>query len=224
MIEIALKNIKKTYDEGHPNQVDALRNVNLTFHAGKTYAIMGASGSGKSTLLNILGCLDLPSDGTYLWDGINMAGKSMRELTRRRAEDIGFVLQDFGLIDHMTAIDNCMAPIIFSGKGFRTAKQKALSVLTKLHIAELSKREVGKLSGGQKQRVAIARAIINEPQMILADEPTGALDSTNSAIILDTLLSLSNENTLIIIATHDHDAAARCDYTFYLKDGETCGI
>lgn len=219
MKQITLNNIKKTYDAGLPNQVEALRDVNLILGSGKTYALMGASGSGKSTLLNILGCLDSPTDGSYLWDGERMQSRSLRDLARIRAKNIGFVLQDFGLIDHLSAIDNCIAPSIFAGNGFRAARKKALATLERLKISELARREVGKLSGGQKQRVAIARAMMNDPQLILADEPTGALDSANSAMILDTLLSLSNEATIIVIATHDHSVAKKCNYTYWIKDG-----
>jgi putative ABC transport system ATP-binding protein len=219
MKQIIIERITRIYDAGKSNEVHALRGLDALLDSGKTYAIMGASGSGKTTLLNIMGCLDRPDGGLYRWDNVNICSYSKRALSKLRAQKIGFVLQDFGLIDHLTVIENCMAPAIFSGFSFREARRLASNALDKLHIAEFAKREVGKLSGGQKQRAAIARAIINQPTLLLADEPTGALDSKNSGLILDALMSLSNEDTIILLATHDKAAAARCDFTFHIKDG-----
>lgn len=216
---LRLEGVTKCYDPGKSYQVDALRGIDMTLQSGYSYAIMGASGSGKSTLLNILGCLDRPSDGRYLWDDRRIDTLPQRALSRMRARDIGFILQDYGLIDSISVSENCLAPYIFAGQKRRQARQRAGRVLEQLGISDLAAREAGKLSGGQKQRAAIARAIINQPQLILADEPTGALDSQNSGIILDVLLSLVNPESILILATHDPAAAMRCDFVLQIRDG-----
>ena len=220
MKSIELSGVKKTYDPGKPYQVEALRGIDLALQSGKSYAIMGASGSGKSTLLNILGCLDRPTEGSYAWDNERIDSLPLSKLAKIRAKEIGFVLQDFGLIDHISALDNCLAPGIFAGERRKMAKRNAEEMLKRLEILELAKREISKLSGGQKQRVAIARAIVNRPQLILADEPTGALDSKTANTILDVLLSLVNHDSIVVIATHDYEAALRCDHLYRIKDGQ----
>lgn len=144
---------------------------------------------------------------------------STSALTQLRAKNIGFVLQDYGLIDSITVAENCLAPCIFAGQKRRQAKRNVSEVLEQLEITELGSREVSKLSGGQKQRAAIARAIVNHPQLILADEPTGALDSGNAEIILAVLLSLVNPQSILVLATHDLNAARRCDYILRILDG-----
>lgn len=219
MKSIRLTGIKKVYDEGKPYQVNALRSIDLNLTSGKSYALMGASGSGKSTLLNILGCLDRPSAGTYEWDDMQITRKSQKDQSKLRAGKIGFVLQDFGLVEHISAFENCIAPAVFAGCSAKEAKCRASGALERLGISNLAKRETGKLSGGQKQRVAIARALVNHPQLILADEPTGALDSENAGIIISELLSLCNEDTLIILATHDKTVASCCDAVYHIMDG-----
>lgn len=219
MKELRLEGITKIYDPGKSSQVEALRGINAEFKSGYSYAVMGASGSGKSTLLNILGCLDRPSSGRYLWDGRRMDALSSRTISQMRARDIGFILQDYGLIDSISVAKNCLAPCIFAGQKGRSAKQSVDTVLERLGISDLSSREVSKLSGGQRQRAAIARAIVNHPQLILADEPTGALDSRNADVILDTLLSLVDPQSILILATHDLNAARRCDFIFQVRDG-----
>lgn len=223
MKNLRLEGITKVYDPGKSYQVDALRGIDAEFESGRSYAIMGASGSGKSTLLNILGCLDRPSSGSYLWDGRRIDALPAKVLTEMRAKDIGFILQDYGLIDTISVLENCLAPCIFSGQKRRQAKKSAADALERLGISDLGAREVGKLSGGQKQRAAIARAIVNQPQLILADEPTGALDSGNTAIILDVLLSLVHPQSILILATHDANVAKRCDSILHIRDGR-CGI
>lgn len=219
MNSIKLSGITKVYDPGKPYEVVALQGVDAEFECGHSYAVMGASGSGKSTLLNILGGLDRPTKGTYSWGPLRMDAMTPRLLTRVRANNIGFILQDYGLIDYITVLENCLAPCIFAGKKRSQAKREAAKVLKMLGITELANREVKKLSGGQKQRVAIARAIINRPNLILADEPTGALDSRNADMILQALLSLVNEKSIVILATHDTAAASRCGHILRIKDG-----
>ncbi len=220
MNNIKLSGITKVYDPGKPYEVVALQGVDAEFECGHSYAVMGASGSGKSTLLNILGGLDRPTKGTYSWGSLRMDTMTPKLLTRVRANNIGFILQDYGLIDYISVLENCLAPCIFAGKKRSLAKREAVNVLEMLGIIGLANREVKKLSGGQKQRTAIARAIINRPNLILADEPTGALDSKNADMILQVLLSLVNEKSIVILATHDAAAAQRCDHILHIKDGK----
>lgn len=220
MNNIKLSGITKVYDPGKPYEVVALQGVDAEFECGHSYAVMGASGSGKSTLLNILGGLDRPTKGTYSWGSLRMDTMTPKLLTRVRANNIGFILQDYGLIDYISVLENCLAPCIFAGKKRSLAKRGAVNVLEMLGIIGLANREVKKLSGGQKQRTAIARAIINRPNLILADEPTGALDSKNADMILQVLLSLVNEKSIVILATHDAAAAQRCDHILHIKDGK----
>lgn len=220
MNNIQLSGITKVYDPGKPYEVVALQGVDAEFECGHSYAVMGASGSGKSTLLNILGGLDRPTKGTYSWGSLRMDTMTPKLLTRVRANNIGFILQDYGLIDYISVLENCLAPCIFAGKKRSLAKREAVNVLEMLGIIGLANREVKKLSGGQKQRTAIARAIINRPNLILADEPTGALDSKNADMILQVLLSLVNERSIVILATHDAAAAQRCNHILRIKDGK----
>jgi len=220
MNNIKLSGITKVYDPGKPYEVVALQGVDAEFECGHSYAVMGASGSGKSTLLNILGGLDRPTKGTYSWGSLRMDTMTPKLLTRVRANNIGFILQDYGLIDYISVLENCLAPCIFAGKKRSLAKREAVNVLEMLGIIGLANREVKKLSGGQKQRTAIARAIINRPNLILADEPTGALDSKNADMILQVLLSLVNEQSIVILATHDAAVAQRCDHILHIKDGK----
>ena len=219
MNTLRLQGIKKIYDPGRSYQVEALRGIDIEFKSGTSYAIMGASGSGKSTLLNILGCLDKPTSGNYFWDDQKIDELPVRHMAKMRAQDIGFILQDYGLLDYISVMENCLAPCVFAGQPRKRAKQNVLQMLKRLEIDELAKREAGKLSGGQKQRAAIARALVNRPQLILADEPTGALDSYNANIILDTLMSLVNSKSILVLATHDEAAARRCDHIFRILDG-----
>lgn len=217
MKNLRLEGVTKVYNPGKSDQVDALRGIDMELQSGHSYAIMGASGSGKSTLLNILGCLDRPTGGRYLWDeSTTYLNKS---LTQLRAKDIGFVLQDYGLIDSISVAENCLAPCVFAGLKRRQARACVAAALERLGISDLATREVGTLSGGQKQRAAIARAIVNRPQLILADEPTGALDSENSRMIFDVLLSLVDSRSILVLATHDATAASRCDFVLRIQDG-----
>ena len=218
---IDVKNLNKTYGEKEA-AAQVLKHVSFSLEKGCFCSIVGPSGSGKSTLLNILGCLDRPTGGSYLWDERRIDALPAKALTEMRAKDIGFILQDYGLIDSISVLENCLAPCIFSGQKRRQAKKSAADALERLGISDLGAREVGKLSGGQKQRAAIARAIVNQPQLILADEPTGALDSGNTAIILDVLLSLVHPQSILILATHDANVAKWCDSILNIRDGCIC--
>lgn len=219
MKQIRLQNIRKIYDEGKESAVHALQNITYTFDPGKVYAIMGASGSGKSTLLQIMGTLNKPTGGEYYWDEEAIHRLPEHKTCQLRANNIGYVLQDFGLIEEASVIENVMAPAIFAGDTFQQARKKANLALERIGIAYLSRRQATKLSGGQRQRVAIARAIVNEPCLILADEPTGALDSTTTNDVLHALLDLHSQDSILILATHSQDVAQKCDCTLTIVDG-----
>ena len=178
---INLKNIVKIYNPKKQNEFEALHKVSATIKDGEMVAVIGKSGAGKSTLLHILACIDSYQDGEYTIDGTLVKDLTEREYAKIRNEKIGMVMQDFALVEDFTAIENVMIPLSFSKKKISDKKEKALAALRSVDIEELAKKPCNKLSGGQKQRVAIARAIVNEPSMILADEPTGALDSKKGA-------------------------------------------
>lgn len=218
---IVLKNISKTYNEGSSDEVHALKNIDLTVEDGEMLAIMGVSGSGKSTLLHIVGCLDKASSGEYELDGENIARAYSDKLNRIRNEKIGFILQDYGLIEDKSVLENVMFPLAFSKYvSYKQMKTMGRSALEYLGIISLEKKRVSKLSGGQKQRTAIARAIVNNPSVILADEPTAALDRNTANEIMNIFTKLSkNEKRTIIIVTHDKRIADMCDLTLYISDG-----
>ncbi len=218
MIEI--RNVHKHYDQGKSYAVHALRGLSATFESGTSYAIMGVSGSGKSTLLNILGCVDTAFSGQYWLDGQDVSALSLGKRNRLHAQKIGFVLQSYGLIWDIDALDNCMAPAIFAGCSIREAKRRAQHALERVGIGDLAKRPAGKLSGGQKQRVAIARALVNQPLLVLADEPTGALDSKTAQEIQSLLLDVASKDSTLIIATHSQAIADSCAHTLCIKDGQ----
>lgn len=217
---IELKHITKTYLANTTGEVRALNGIDLTISDGEMCAIMGVSGSGKSTLLHIIGCLDRPTDGEYLLDGENMIHIKNSRLYAIRNKKIGFVLQDYGLIEDKTVLENVIYPLVFSkGVGYFKMKRKALDALEKVGIMELARKRVSKLSGGQKQRAAAARAIVNEPDIILADEPTAALDHNTSASIMSLFRELNQNGATVIIVTHDKRIAEMCDKTYYISDG-----
>jgi len=204
---INLKEINKKYNNGKPNEVHALRGVDLVINKGDSIAIMGVSGSGKSTLLNIIGCLDKSTSGEYLLDGVNINSKNATELAEIRNNMFGFILQSYGLL--------------FSKK-YKPSKQKDRieTVLNKLKIFNLKNTKVRDLSGGQKQRVAIARAMVNAPEIILADEPTSALDSTTANEIISVLKELQQKGNTIIVVTHDQNVANKLDRIVHIVDGK----
>lgn len=216
---LSLNNIGKIYNPGKANSCEALRGANLEIENGDLIAIVGESGSGKSTLLHILGCLDSPTSGEMSFNGRRVNFKSTKRLADYRNKKIGFVLQDFGLLLNETALENVCVPLLFSKTPFTKMKTRAKRALDMLNIGKLASKRCDQLSGGQKQRVAIARALVNDPEMILADEPTGALDSKTSAEIVSTLLELNERGKTVIIVTHDPKIAARCRRVVTITDG-----
>lgn len=219
MSYIEMKGVTKIFNKGKSNEVAALRGVDLYIEKGESVAVMGVSGSGKSTLLNIMGTLDIPTEGSYTVDGVDVFAMSSAEKAKFRNEKIGFALQDFGLLDTETAEYNIRLPLYFTQSKVKDAKRIVKEIAEKLGIAELLKRRITQLSGGQKQRVAIARALICDPQLILADEPTSALDRATANEIVGLLLGLQKEGKTVIMVTHDAALAARFDRTFKISDG-----
>lgn len=217
---IQLEQICKTYAKGKPNAVQALKNVSLHIGEGELVAIIGKSGSGKTTLLNIIGCIDSFDQGKYLLNGQDISKKRDVALSKIRNREIGIVVQDFALIQSDTALDNVMLPFYFdSSVSLKSAKPKALAALQSVGLEELANKSVNQLSGGQKQRVAIARAIVHAPSVLLADEPTGALDSKTAVEIMDVFKQLSEQGKTIIIVTHDLSIANQCDRIIEISDG-----
>ena len=203
---IKIEHLHKTYDTGAV-QVHALRDVNLTITEGEYVAIMGQSGSGKSTLMNILGCMDRRFEGTYLLDGISIEEQGENELSRIRNKKIGFVFQAFHLIPRTSALKNVEIPMIYAGMKGEKRRKKAEALLEKVGLGERIHHMPNELSGGQKQRVAIARALANDPAILLADEPTGNLDTKASHEIMEFFTKLNEEGATVIVVTHEEDIA-----------------
>lgn len=216
---IELRNISKSYGKGN-NMLFALDNVNIEIEKGELVAIMGPSGSGKSTLLNILGFLDKQTKGDYIFDGKVMKNMSDNKLATIRNEKIGFVFQSFNLLNEKSILDNVLVPLKFSSKKIKNRKEKAKELIKSLGIEENVKKKPTQMSGGQQQRIAIARALINEPDIILADEPTGALDKKTGKEVMDILEKLSKEGRTVIVVTHDLDVGARCNRIIKICDGK----
>jgi len=217
---IECRNVYKVYNPGRSSEFEALRNINLKIEKGESVAIMGPSGSGKSTLLHLIGCLDKPTKGKVFIDGIDISTLDENELARIRREKIGFVFQFFFLFPTLTALENVMLPMIFAGIPKRERIKRANYLLKLVGLEKFSHHYPQELSGGQRQKVAIARAIANNPQIILADEPTGNLDSKSGKEILDLLLRLNKEKKVtLIIVTHEKFIASRAKRIIFLKDG-----
>lgn len=216
---LSLKNIGKVYNKDKQNSCEALKNVDLEIERGELTAIVGESGSGKSTLLHILGCLDAPTSGEMYFGGKKVSFGSAKSLADYRNRKIGFVLQDFGLILGETALENVCVPLLFAKVPFGKMRSMARRSLDTLGIGALANKRVNQLSRGQKQRVAIARALVNDPGIILADEPTGALDSKTSSEIVSTLLELNGNGKTVVIVTHDPKIAAQCGRVVTISDG-----
>jgi len=216
---IKLNNISKVYDTGVVS-VHALKDVNLTIEEGEYVAIMGQSGSGKSTLMNILGCLDNPSGGEYILDGIDVSKSAGNEVSKIRNKKIGFVFQSFNLIPRTSALKNVELPMIYAKMPKRERNARAVELLTKVGLADRLDHMPNEISGGQKQRIAIARALANEPSIILADEPTGNLDSASSVEIMNLFTQLNNEGVTVIVVTHEDEVAEYTRRIIRFRDGE----
>ncbi|HUW11393.1 MAG TPA: ABC transporter ATP-binding protein [Anaerolineae bacterium] len=215
---IELRDIVKTYDMG-TQTVNALRGVDLSIDEGEMVAIMGPSGSGKSTLMNIIGCLDLPTTGAYSLDGIDVSHMGDDELARVRNRHIGFVFQQFNLLPRTSALKQVTLPLMYAGLGRSERTERAKAALAAVGLGDRMDHRPDELSGGQQQRVAIARALATEPSIILADEPTGALDSQTGDEILDIFEELNDQGITVIMVTHEPEIAERAKRTIWLRDG-----
>ncbi|MGN0356019.1 MAG: ABC transporter ATP-binding protein [Muricoprocola sp.] len=200
--------------------VPVLKDVTLHVEEGEYVAIMGPSGSGKSTLMNIIGCLDEPTSGTFLLNGRNVLGLSDNQVADERLNNIGFVFQTFQLLPHQTALENVALPLVYAGVSKKERKIRAAQSLERVGLADRISFLPTQLSGGQKQRVAIARAMVNNPKILLADEPTGALDSKSSVQVLELFQKLNEEGVTIVMITHDPNVAKHAKRTVYIFDGE----
>jgi putative ABC transport system ATP-binding protein len=220
---IELREVHKVYHTGTV-EVPALRGVSLAIHPGEFVAIVGSSGSGKSTLLNILGCLDQPTAGQYLFEGVDVGGLSRRARARLRNRKLGFVFQGFNLLKRHTAVENVALPLLYAGVSPRQRRARALELLALVGLADRAGHLPNQLSGGQQQRVAIARALANRPRVLLADEPTGNLDSQTGADVLAELRRLNAETgQTILLVTHDPAIAAVCHRLVTVRDGRIAG-
>ena len=217
---IRLDNVYKIYGEGQENQVNALDGVTLEIEQGEFVAIIGTSGSGKSTMMNILGCLDVPTAGEYYLDGTPISGRSRRELELIRSRKIAFIFQGYNLIPSLNVWQNVALPMLYQKIPLAQRKARAMEALERVEIAAKADYRPGQLSGGQQQRVAIARAIAARSPILMADEPTGALDSKTGAQVLELMRELNREGTTVILITHDNGIAAQAHRTVRVMDGK----
>ncbi len=217
---VQLEDIHKTYDSGEV-PVHAVRGVSLSIHRGELVALMGASGSGKSTLMNVLGCLDRPSSGRYLLDGTDVSGLDRDERADIRGQKLGFVFQGFNLLARTTALENVELPMLYSPRKLsaRQMRERALECLEIVGLSARADHFPNQLSGGQQQRVAIARALANRPELLLADEPTGNLDSKTSVEVMGVFQQLNDRGITILMVTHELDIAQYCKRNLVLRDG-----
>ena len=216
---LELKNIYKNYDQDNL-VVSVLKDVSLQVDEGEYVAVMGPSGSGKTTLMNIIGCLDLPTSGSYILDGRPVSELKEKELTKVRRNILGFVLQNFQLMPRESALDNVCLPLIYAGVSKKERKEMGMKALEKVGLADRAAFRPNQLSGGQKQRVAIARAMVNNPKLLLADEPTGALDSKSGKQVLELFDMLNESGVTIVMITHDRKVAERAKRIVHIIDGE----
>ncbi|MFM7365378.1 MAG: ABC transporter ATP-binding protein [Cuspidothrix sp.] len=216
---IRLEDIFKVYGIGEI-EVKALNNVNLVIQKGEYCSIMGPSGSGKSTAMNIIGCLDRPSTGNYYLDNVNVAQMNDTELARIRNQKLGFVFQQFHLLSQLTALENVMLPMVYAGIKPGERKERATEALIKVGLGHRLQNKPTQLSGGQQQRVAIARAIVNHPVVLLADEPTGALDSQTTQEVLDLFSELNTSGITVVIVTHETEVASQTKRIVWFRDGQ----
>ncbi|MFN5831663.1 MAG: ABC transporter ATP-binding protein [Bacteroidota bacterium] len=215
---ISLRNIVRSFSIG-AEEVKALRGVNLDINKNEYVALMGPSGSGKSTLMNLLGCLDTPTSGQYILNGTDVSVLDDNALAQIRNKEIGFIFQTFNLLPKSTALENVILPLIYAGMGKAEREQKALKTLEDVGLANRVKHKPNELSGGQRQRVAVARALVNNPAIILADEPTGNLDSKTSVEIMGLFEEIHKKGNTIIVVTHEEDIARHAHRIIRLKDG-----
>lgn len=221
MALLDVKNVKKIYTTRFgKNQVEALKNVTFSVEEGEYVAIMGESGSGKTTLLNILAALDKPTQGKIYLKGSDLGGLREKEISAFRRENLGFVFQDFNLLDTFSLEDNIYLPLVLAGKNYREMHKRLEPIAKQLGITQLLKKYPYEVSGGQKQRAAVARALITHPKLILADEPTGALDSKSSDELLDLFSAINQDKQTIVMVTHSVKAASHAGRVLFIKDGE----
>lgn len=216
---IKLIGIEKSFNPGKSNELHVLKGISTEVKDGELVAIVGKSGAGKSTLLHIIACIDSYDSGEYYIDDLLIKNMSEKKLANIRNEKIGIVMQDFSLVEDFTVLENIMIPLDFAKNKRPNAKELAKEVLKQVNMENFAKEKVRNLSGGEKQRIAIARAIINNPSLILADEPTGSLDSVNTEAIMDLFFSLNKQGKTIIIVTHDKELAEKCHRIIEISDG-----
>ena len=215
---IETQDLWKTYVMGD-EEIHALRGLSINIERGEYVAIMGPSGSGKSTLMNLIGCLDTPTKGSYLLNGKEVGAMNDDELARIRNEEIGFVFQTFNLLPRATALHNVELPLVYAGVSSKDRQTRAMQALEKVELTSRSTHRPNELSGGQRQRVAIARALVNDPSILLADEPTGNLDSTTGLEIMGLFRELHNSGQTVVMVTHEQDIAAQAARVITLRDG-----
>ncbi|MDR1236808.1 MAG: ABC transporter ATP-binding protein [Propionibacteriaceae bacterium] len=219
MTLLTMRQVRKTYSTGVVS-VEALRGIDMDVERGDYLAIMGPSGSGKSTLMHIIGCLDVPSDGSYELDGVDVSAMDERQLAEVRNRKIGFVFQQFNLLSALTALRNVELPLLYAGMKRSERRERALAALERVGLADRVEHRPGELSGGQQQRVSMARALVTDPALILADEPTGALDSVSTNDILDLFQELNEAGRTIVVITHEDEVSKRAKHVVHLYDGQ----